>query len=1046
MKKFTGIVTSAFIVAAAFALPADSRIPQSPPGTLTSTVTSGVPITSGAPLQVAALDARPESFLSPTSAASASDADIVPGPVARSAAGTKPAIAMALPQARAPAARKSRPGTTDTLGRNRNKILAAKSAGSGVPRPEKPAPGLPRSIASDNPFAQPSGDRERQPLLASAPPEEFEELLRAQKTVVDVFFGGERLGTALAEFTPDSIRFLNPEEVISRIPNVISRAALINHFSGDLPRNSELVCATEKQPGCGKLEPDFIGVIFDENRFRAEVFVHPDMLMVSAQSLTRHLPEADHNALGLVQNINAVASQDSMGTQRHNLSGLTYVSKGMQRVYSQWSNTDAEGLTVQELAWQQDTHQHEFTAGLFQARSDALSLARSEYLVGGGLGRSFKTRTDLDYMQGSEIPLFLTSRSQIEIYKDGRLMSTRIYGAGHVQLDTSRLPAGAYDIEIRIRDVDGVLRTINRYFVKTNRLAPKGEPLYFVEGGAVVGMPYDGAFPGSRNAWQLRGGYQKRHTETLGWNAGGAITETHALAEGGATLLQSLYEVNGLAGLSTQGDYGFSAGTTARFGPASTSLYWREIRNAEPVLSPEYQLMPAQESRISATVAWPFKGGQAQVNVEDASTQQGDLQNYSVRYLRPLPRLNPLQATLTAELSHADGDLFAQVAIAVSRNDRHISSGGTVGLTNTTVAGAEKTAVTGNAIVSWRDEDLRPEQIEAALRVASDASSTVIGADGLLASQYGRLELTAESINSETGNSGARVSASYDTNFVVDNQGLAIGGHELAPAAVILDLRGDAAGAVFDVLVDGQKVQAISSGHRSVLPLSAYRSYNVQLVDRGLTFVSFDESVRQVTLYPGSVVTLDWEVKAMKIAMGRIRLKETVCSELDGNCVDARIPLRNALIKGASGFGMTDDDGRFQIEIITGTRSLSVTRRDSTCEVTLPATPPEVNNILKLGDLDCLPPGSAPATETAAGTTSDAATGTPSATSADSTGTEATPGVMPPTTSASEATETETNSAETTPAATTDAGTAPTADAPATATDPETVTAPAPSR
>lgn len=790
-------------------------------------------------------------------------------------------------------------------------------------------------------------------LLSSAPPEEFAELLRPQKTIVDIWFAGERVGSTLAEYTPDTLRFINPQDVVNGIPNVVNRNLLLNHLTGELARNSEVACTQLRTENCGKLDTEFADIIFDEARFRVDVFVHPDLLLVSGSTATRHLPDARADGPALVQNINAVVSQDSTGVQRHNLAGLTWVSHGMQRVFSQWSDSDGQGLTVQELAWQRDTHEHEYTAGLFQSRADALSLTRSEYLAGGGFGRSFKTRTDLEYMRGTEITVFLPTRSQVEILKDNRLLSSRIYNAGNVRLDTSRLPAGAYDIDIRIRGIDGALRTLTRTFVKSNRMAPPGEPLYYVEGGQIVGQPWRDHFPSSLDAWQLRAGYQSRHSDVLAWNAGGAATDTHALLEGGASYLQPRYELSALLGMTTQGDYGNSASAALRAGKGSITLYHRETRRTDPPTMLDYQLIAAEDARVAVSLSWPLLGGQALASAEKSRNLAGDVETRSLRWLRTLAGLGPFTTTLASEIAESNGDVLAQLSLSISRSGRHFSGGGSLGAQHSETAGIANDAFTGNAQVGWSDGDWRPEDIEASLHASGDDRSTVTGFDALHASQYGRLAFEGEKVDVSGGISGMRAAASYDTNFVARRDGIAFGGNELAPAAVILDLRGGDTRAEFDVLVDGQKMVAVRSGNRAVLPLSAYRTYRIQLLDRGLAFVAFDDTPREVTLYPGTVETLAWDIRPIRVAIGRVRQPERVCSETSETCEDMDVPVRNAVIQGAWGFGMTDEQGRFQVELVEETRTLSVTRGGHRCDVELPLQPPVVNGIAKLGDLVC---------------------------------------------------------------------------------------------
>lgn len=793
------------------------------------------------------------------------------------------------------------------------------------------------------------------PPLRTAVPEEFEELLKANSTLVDVYYGGDFLLTVLAEYTVDTIEFSDATSIVARIPNVIGRFSLANHLSGPVPTNSALLCPAGSAPvACGKLEPAFIGVIFDESRFRAELFVHPDMLMTTPSTLSRYLPspQAD-GGYSLVQNINAVASNSSAGDDSHAISGRTHVAKGMQRVYAGWHNTDYQDFSVEELAWQRDTHEHEYMAGVFRARSDAMSFTRNNHLAGAGFGRSLKTRTDLEHLLGSEILLFLTSRSQVDIFRDGRLIDTSLHAAGNQLLDTSRLPSGAYDIEIRITDAGGSVRTQRRFFSKSNQLAPRGVPLYHLSGGLVVQPDHRETLPQNDGNWQVQGGYQIRRREDLGLSMAGALTDTHALVEGGATWLQPLFQAGAQGMVSTQGDYGWLTHVFGRYDALSgTVSYRRTWPHFRPDETADYQLVEQQTSQQFASVSYPLFAGMLQANADVSRSATGDSELYSLRYLLPWATSRIQTANLTFEVANQDGDLFTQVGIELRNIGSHTNYGGSLFATQTSrAAGNDGSGTTGSADIGWRDDNLRPEDIEVQARVTVDENVGVLGLEGIHASRLGRAELGVEKIDGPL-DGGVRTSATLDTNIVANRDGIDWGGHQLAPAALVLDIRGAAGQGIFDVLVNGYRVATARGGERNVLPLAPYAKYRIQIVDRGTAFVAYDDRPREVTLYPGSVETLQWDVESVIVGVGRIIVAENVCSHIDNVCYDVRTPLRSAIISGTSGFAMTDDDGRFQVEMTTGTTIIHARKRAIECDLTLEHIE-MIGSIAKLGDLVC---------------------------------------------------------------------------------------------
>ena len=64
-------------------------------------------------------------------------------------------------------------------------------------------------------------------------------------------------------------------------------------------------------------------------------------------------------------------------------------------------------------------------------------------MYGFGVGSQLDSRADGDQIAGAPLVVFLAHRSQVDILRDGRLLSSRFYDAGNQTLDTAYLPQGA---------------------------------------------------------------------------------------------------------------------------------------------------------------------------------------------------------------------------------------------------------------------------------------------------------------------------------------------------------------------------------------------------------------------------------------------------------------------------------------------------------------------------------------------------------------------------------------------------------------------------
>ena len=188
-------------------------------------------------------------------------------------------------------------------------------------------------------------------------------------------------------------------------------------------------------------------------------------------------------------------------------------------------------------------------------------------------------------------------------------------------------------------------------------------------------------------------------------------------------------------------------------------------------------------------------------------------------------------------------------------------------------------------------------------------------------SEYGTNEV--ELINTRQSNEnifGYSVRSQFSLASDFDN--FSVGGARNNSSALIVDLPGSPQGEVFEVFIDDQSAGYAKVGSKTVIPLPPYNSYEVFLKPRGSSFVEYDQSVQNVTLYPGNVITRTWNVEKVLIYIGQIL-------DTDGN------PIAFGRFEGLNTYGGTDDSGWFQIES-KEISSLIVTKKDGNkCKVTL---------------------------------------------------------------------------------------------------------------
>src|SRR5579872_6172641 len=118
-------------------------------------------------------------------------------------------------------------------------------------------------------------------FASTGAPPGFDELARTREVLVDIYFGDRKVGEALALTRPGWLKFKSPAEVLPKLPQVIVSPQLAAALGGELPTNSSLVCSPSNAGQCGILRPQTIGIIYDDDRFRVDIFVSPRLLRPS---------------------------------------------------------------------------------------------------------------------------------------------------------------------------------------------------------------------------------------------------------------------------------------------------------------------------------------------------------------------------------------------------------------------------------------------------------------------------------------------------------------------------------------------------------------------------------------------------------------------------------------------------------------------------------------------------------------------------------------------------------------------------------------------
>lgn len=770
------------------------------------------------------------------------------------------------------------------------------------------------------------------------PPPGFEELARPHEILVDVYFGGNKIGEAKALAAPGTLQFTEPGKLLELIPDVIPSPELAAELARPLPAHAELVCSSGNAGQCGVLSPAGAGIIFDEDRFRVTLFLAPGMLRLARAVPDTYLSPTRAPA-ALTSSIGLAVSGSSSSAPGYNFQNRTILSLGSARIRADASYASSLGLVVDDLAAEVDRRDLRYSAGLFWA--PGLDLTGQRRIVGIGLGTQFDTRADRDILEGTPLVLFLQTASQVDLVVDGRLVASRSYGAGNIVLDTSALPDGSYPVVLRIREQNGSVHEEQRFFVKNAQIAPVGEPLYFAYAGMLANTRPGHPVSLSRTFY-YQVGTARRLSRSLALDLSAIGAGGKSMIEAGAWLVtrRGSARIAGLASIS--GDKGVlvQLGSSGR-GPINFNLDLRRVWSSDgrpliPIsaytgnfgsgIPTGAQVGAGSYTQLSGSVGVSF--GQAYLSVIGSLRHDdGHGGDYTIGpgISWPVLSRNGLQLILQADAQRTRSTTAAYVTARFQFTSKRLSLLATAGAATRRSGDRpeiDQTKAVGSISGEYFYQGEDRTQISADAGLDRSLDSSDVHAGGAIYSRLGSAR--ADLLHPFGGQGGVQYALTLQTGAAVDLHHLAVGGRDIEESALLVALKGEPGASAFDVLVDGQ-VRARLTGKAPVpIFLQPYRSYKVRLKPVGSSSTDYDSATRTVTLYPGNVDRLSWDVRSLFTVFGQ-------AFRPDGR------PLANASVQSGRGIGETDGEGYFQIDVASGDRLSFTSGADGSCHVPLGA-------------------------------------------------------------------------------------------------------------
>jgi hypothetical protein len=786
------------------------------------------------------------------------------------------------------------------------------------------------------------------PAITVSEPASFADLTREQTLMVDVYFGGVFRGEAMVQVTPGKLTFLDPQAVLRLFPEAQAADALAG-LEQPLATNSDLACGQGSDPrSCGRLSPEELGIIFDRDRFRVDVFLNPRFLTVHDNIEEQYLPPP----AGGVSAVNAIggllSGQSGPGADYYNLHDRLVVGDGERRVRADLSLASRIGFGAETLAFEWDRPERRYSAGAFWARGNDLSGRRK--LLGVGVETQIDTRRDRDQITGSPVVVYLERRARVDVVRDGRVLSSAIYDAGNQQVDTSDLPEGSYEIVLRIEEAGQPAREERRFFNKSRRIPSLGRTDFFAFGGLLVDGFDSGSLEPSDHPYAEAG---VAHRLSRHWALEGELqaTDRGAGAEAGITFVTPIAQLRTAMVADTTGTWGgivqlASTGNS----PVNFNFDMRKIEGGRERAAPVPVSAFGSPWLDQSVTSYAQASGYVSYSVTSLRVMgtgiyrkvPGELASYS---LGPavewdMLRKGPYQLTLHGDFAATErgNSAFAGLTLRVSSGRFSATAQG--GGRTSTLAGDELGEGATGSLAGSYVADLAGGE----LALGAGYNHQPRQDDAIVSTEFRHPVATfaGEVVRSDAQGQPAvsQYSLGFQTTVTAGGGTVKVAGKTTTDSMIVVRVDGARAGDRFEVLVNEQVAGTIAGRHALSLALPTYRAYQVRIRPAaGDGLLAYDSSVRSVGLYPGAVESLRWSASPITIKLGRL-------VGPDGT------PLAHASLVGKGTWGETDADGNFQIEA-PDDAALTVTTADGrSYAITLPA-PAGGGTIARLGNVAC---------------------------------------------------------------------------------------------
>lgn len=768
-------------------------------------------------------------------------------------------------------------------------------------------------------------------------PAEFKALMQVHCEQLNIYYGQQLLGTYEVSVRPGALRVSHPEMLLAALADVAldKKLALAQTLAGWQSSHVNLQCDADDISHCSILKAEQVGFVLDEPRLRLRLFFPKRYLKKQVAPLKKKfLPDANQQGISSVHMLQLAVSGDNQH-QNYNLTGDSIVGKGEYNLEGQWHQAasvyETSDFSVDQLVLRHDARGRTGRLGLINNQQlsvwDSFRTMPHPGMWGVSWGSSSTTLLNKSSDSATPLPVYLPAAGRVEVYRDGRLLSTQTVSVGNSLLDTDALPNGVYELELR-----GVVGSIlvfseRRVFVKSSWLPADGEG----DMGFRLGWMTDND-ASAQHALQGSLGWSKRVASTQAIKAGAFLTPHWQHLEMGMMGVWPLnYNLSLVADPDQLGsELSLSGSVDKLYGYLETRYYHS---TGSPKQNPfintpdkslmagvSYQLLPHH----MLTYRYYYQYAQ-QLYTETYVTSALKSISHEISYNMNYPLGHKLQMNASlGENFNSSGDSITYFNIGLAYIDDY-----QVNLNQRMQQNNRHNQQSTTLSAHWND--IKPSWLERAnysadVAYTDEKSSVGVGMNfdsshlaGNATIRHDQSQSTNQGETSYYGNVKTALVSDEQANFGWGK------GEYGTSTGVLVDLAKSTVLGTMDLLVD-DNIYTVNTGKMNWIPLKPYHTYTIRLRDnnRGSHLFNITGHAAPQTLYPGNVVRLAYHVEEDEVLFG-------ILDDEQGK------PITHAVMMGRFQSRL-DNGGQFQVRVPRYATQL-MARQDngSYCTVKLPA-------------------------------------------------------------------------------------------------------------